>query len=100
MNELTLTDGQGRTVLCQKSVEVGRDPANDLILPCRTVSRRHCVIVRHGNRWLACDLASTNGTRVNGTRVSEMQLEDGDRLRLGANEFVVGLVARSRTFTI
>lgn len=65
---------------------VGRDPANGLSLPQEPgLSRRHAE-VRHqpGGGWQVCDLASSNGTFLNGERLAGCrQLEDGDQIRLG-----------------
>jgi serine phosphatase RsbU (regulator of sigma subunit) len=64
---------------------VGRNPPADLILEGPTVSRRHCRLeVRDGQLWLT-DLASTNGTFVNGARLAEAAaLEDGATIGVGA----------------
>jgi len=65
---------------------VGRDPANGLSLPQEPgLSRRHAE-VRHqpGGGWQVCDLASSNGTYLNGERLAGCRpLEDGDQIRLG-----------------
>lgn len=65
---------------------VGRDPANGLSLPQDPgLSRRHAE-VRHqpGGGWQVCDLASSNGTYLNGERLAGCRpLEDGDQIRLG-----------------
>jgi len=65
---------------------VGRDPANGLSLPQEPgLSRRHAE-VRHqpGDGWQVCDLASSNGTFLNGERLAGCRpLKDGDQIRLG-----------------
>ncbi|MCU0490309.1 MAG: FHA domain-containing protein [Chloroflexaceae bacterium] len=65
---------------------IGRGLSNDMILEDTRVSRRHAQL-RYKNRrfWLA-DLGSTNGTFVNGERVSEAALRDGDQISLGGLE--------------
>lgn len=55
-----------------------------------TVSRQHAAFVNRAGDWWVIDLESTNGTRVNGTDVSEQSLVPGDRVELG--EAVVELV--------
>jgi pSer/pThr/pTyr-binding forkhead associated (FHA) protein len=48
------------------------------------VSRNHAEIRPHGNGWVLVDLGSTNGSRVNGTRVSSHELREGDELAFGS----------------
>jgi pSer/pThr/pTyr-binding forkhead associated (FHA) protein len=62
---------------------VGRHSEADLQLPMPDVSRRHCRFVRTETGWRVIDLASTNGTFVNGVRVQEAELHAGDRIRIG-----------------
>lgn len=62
---------------------IGRGPDNDIILADRTVSARHACI--HLTRGLATvqDLDSTNGTFVNGQRITTRPLDDGDVISIG-----------------
>ena len=62
---------------------LGRHPDCDLVLGDDSVSRRHASITREGDRWLIVDLGSRNGTHVNGWRVAEAHVFDGDELVLG-----------------
>ena len=62
---------------------LGRHPDCDLVLDDDSVSRRHASISREGDRWLIVDLGSRNGTHVNGWRVAEAHVLDGDELVLG-----------------
>jgi hypothetical protein len=70
-------------------VLVGRDPAADVVLNDPSISRRHAVIERRGVFWVVLDQQSANGTWIEGRRVTEAALENGQRLRLGAVEFTV-----------
>lgn len=63
---------------------IGRDPSNDLVLPDAMVSRRHAVIERRGSQFFMRDCDSANGSVVNGDRVSERGLRDGDLLAIGS----------------
>jgi len=65
-------------------VQVGSHPLNDLILDERTVSRFHCEVFvdDKGNPWVK-DLASRNGTVVDGVQVKEAALRSGSLLVLG-----------------
>lgn len=65
---------------------VGRDPSNHVILNDDFVSGRHARIERKIHGFLIRDLRSRNGTFVNGARVIEAMLNDGDRIRIGSSE--------------
>jgi pSer/pThr/pTyr-binding forkhead associated (FHA) protein len=74
------------------SKTVGRAPAADFKLDAALVSRVHCRITAENEMLNVEDLASTNGTFVNGLRVDTGQLTNGDRLRIGRVELTVELV--------
>ncbi len=61
---------------------LGRESDNHFVLTDPGVSRHHARLVRSGDGWAIEDLGSSNGTRVNGRRVSRALLRDGDRVRL------------------
>jgi len=63
---------------------IGRDASCDLAIPDMTVSRRHAELERTQDGWLLSDLASTNGTRVNGWRVRDkVPVRPGDLVHFG-----------------
>jgi len=63
---------------------IGRDPSNDLVLPDAMVSRRHAVVENRGRQFVLRDCSSANGSVVNGDRVSERTLRDGDLVAIGS----------------
>src|SRR5512140_1430329 len=65
---------------------VGRDPGNDIILRDPKVSRHHAEIVFERGFFVLHDLASANGSYVNGKRIRVAPLTHGARLRLGNSE--------------
>ncbi len=65
---------------------IGRDQQNDVVLDDTRVSRKHAEIRLRLGRYTLYDLQSTNGTYVNGRRVAEVVLSDGDRLSIGGVE--------------
>ena len=75
---------------------IGRDGA-DITLEDDKISRRHAEIGLYGpGAYVIRDLASTNGTRLNGRRVREKaKLEHDDRIRLGDTTLQLSLVANS-----
>jgi len=70
----------------QGTLVIGRSGGCDLRLQDADTSRRHAKIVCEEERIVLHDLASTNGTFVNGQKVEERVLEPGDRLQIGSNE--------------
>jgi uncharacterized RDD family membrane protein YckC len=70
--------------LARTLVSIGRDPSNDLVLPDAMVSRRHAVIEYRGSQYYLRDCNSSNGSVVNGDRVSERSLRDGDLVAIGS----------------
>jgi pSer/pThr/pTyr-binding forkhead associated (FHA) protein len=68
---------------------IGRAPRADFIVDAALVSRIHCRLSAGPGEIEAVDLTSTNGTYVNGERITRRLLRDGDRLRIGAVELLV-----------
>jgi pSer/pThr/pTyr-binding forkhead associated (FHA) protein/subtilisin family serine protease len=69
-------------------IVLGRSSENDVILTSPTVSRRHARIVCADGVCTVEDLGSSNGTFVNGERVSRSVLTVGSHLRLGDVELI------------
>lgn len=67
---------------------LGRHPNNTLRLVDREVSKEHCVIEKVGATYLLRDLNSSNGTFVNGRKIRELRLRDGDEIALGNSRLV------------
>ncbi|MGZ3455008.1 MAG: sigma 54-interacting transcriptional regulator [Polyangiales bacterium] len=72
-------------------VKIGKARDNDLVLPDDTVSRHHLTIARARDGLLVRDLASTNGVRVGGARVTEALVEPGAVILAGDVELIVGV---------
>jgi hypothetical protein len=67
---------------------IGRDASCDLMIADMTVSRVHARLERTPDGWLLTDLASTNGTRVNGWRVrGQVPVRTGDLVCFGTAEY-------------
>ena len=79
---------------------IGRGPDCQLRLGSATVSRSHATIERRGGRLFLRDLASTNGTLLNGRplRDREVEVRDGDRVRVGPLSFTLSVVAEPERF--
>ncbi len=64
---------------------LGRDDAADLAFAAEGVSRKHArLVIEATGEIRVLDLASRNGTYLNGRRIEQASLRDGDELRLGA----------------
>ena len=84
----------GKTFYLQDALQIiGRSGSCDIHLPEDSVSRRHAQIAVAHNGVTASDLDSTNGLFVNGHRVQQAELQDGDRLHLG--ETVLKFLSRN-----
>jgi len=83
-------------ILTKLRTTVGRGEGCDVVLDGETVSRLHCEIARFGTVYVLQDF-SRNGTYVNGQRVRQTQLQDGDQLRIGQNILLVQLTSAAGT---
>ncbi len=86
------SDGSTKEVaITSPRLVVGRDSECQIRIPVADVSRRHCELLIGGDRVALRDLGSSNGSFVNGERVSESQLSAGDVVGVGPCLFVVRL---------
>jgi predicted component of type VI protein secretion system len=86
---VSLTDDGCNILLDKPILLIGRHPECDIQIDSRKVSRRHCCIAQVENVLIVRDLGSTNGIRINGVRIVEGQLKNGDELTIGNNRFRV-----------
>ncbi len=70
---------------------LGRHSEADVRLSLPDVSRRHCRFVFKDEAWQVIDLNSLNGVHVNGARLEESVLCQGDHVRIGSLTFLVDL---------
>ena len=68
-------------------ITIGRE-GNDIVLDNPQVSRNHATIDRAGDKHVLRDAGSTNGTFVNGQRISQHTLAPGDVIQIGAFKLV------------
>jgi pSer/pThr/pTyr-binding forkhead associated (FHA) protein len=69
-------------------VVIGRAPECNIQLHDTNVSRRHAEIRPHGTGYVLVDLRSTNGVRINGLRIAEQVLGDGDEILIGNTRMI------------
>lgn len=70
-------------------IRIGRAPECELVLKDSRVSRRHARLHARDGVLVLTDLGSTNGTLVNGHRVTELVLGAGDRIQIGETSLLV-----------
>ena len=69
------------------TLTIGRSSSCDVRIDHASVSRKHAEVVRLAEGYLLRDLSSRNGTFINGQRVEEHLLQDGDLLAFGDVQF-------------
>ena len=89
--QLLPLDGGSPVEINKDLVVVGRKEDCDVRLDHKSVSKMHCVLVKTDGLLLLRDLGSTNGTRVNGTRVRRAALLPNDQIAIAHFKFRVVL---------
>ena len=91
----------GRRIGIEGTCSIGRAPSNQVVLAHEKVSRRHAVIhAQEQNEFWLVDLGSSNGTYLNGRRVTQsIQLHDADRIEIGPFCLMFGQPEAARTMT-
>jgi pSer/pThr/pTyr-binding forkhead associated (FHA) protein len=75
--------------LTRDEIIIGRRKESNIMLDANSVSGRHCMIRKDGNKFFVRDLGSTNGTRLNGRDVNvDLRLRPKDLLQVGAVELI------------
>jgi hypothetical protein len=86
---VTLTIGSDRHRVTKRTTTMGRSRDCDVVIADSNASRVHIEIRHVGSEFLLVDMKSTNGTRVNGKRITRHQLSDGDVIELGTTQIAV-----------
>ena len=84
----SLRGQQGEWELREAVTVIGRSRRCDIVLTDPNVSRQHAEIRRQDDGFMALDLGSTNGMRVNRRDIKQAVLQHGDRIELGTTELV------------
>src|SRR6188474_96326 len=81
---------QRRIVFNKPEVTIGRVQGNDIVLPKGNVSKRHARIVLKDGKFIIVDLKSTNGTYVNGRKItSPLVVKEADKIYIG--DYIMGV---------
>ena len=87
MPKLVITqDGVARDVVLNSGDVLGRTAQNEIPLKVAEASRQHCKFTYEDSSWFVEDLGSSNGTQVNGRKVTKFELQDGDVIQVGKVE--------------
>jgi adenylate cyclase len=85
-----LPQGGGDPIpLLQRKLVIGRRDSCDVALRFPNVSNRHCELELFGGYWMVRDLASSNGTKVNGVRIRAKWILPGDELSVARHRFKI-----------
>ena len=92
LREIRPNGTQDEIELSGGPLTIGRAPDNGLVIHDSRVSRHHARMQARRGTLVFTDLGSTNGSRVNGARVAEVVLGEGDRIELGDTVLIVELI--------
>lgn len=84
--EVSTPQWNRRIELKGEPIGIGRHPDNTVQFNDDGLSRRHCVFEPRADGWWVKDLASRNGTKLNGVKIVESHLNSGDVVRVGGVE--------------
>ena len=87
--ELLPLGGGDPIPLLKPALKIGRRESADIVLRFPNVSGIHCEMTLTDGYWTVTDLRSSNGTKVNGTRVTEQRLQPGDKLTVAKHTFEI-----------
>ena len=87
--ELLPLGGGDPIPLLKPTLMIGRRESADIVLRFPNISGHHCELSLEGGYWTIKDLRSSNGTKVNGTRVTEQKLRPGDKLSIAKHDFEI-----------
>ncbi|MCU0969174.1 MAG: FHA domain-containing protein [Rubrivivax sp.] len=79
-------DGIVWTAVPPEGLRIGRREGSGIVLPHHEVSRDHAEVRLEQGRWVLRDLGSANGTWIDGRRIGEHDLHDGDRIEIDGFE--------------
>ena len=93
MASLTITKGPGgqvgkQFIVKQRPLAGGRHPSQEIQILDPEVSRRHFLIRMEGDGHVITESQAANGLHVNGVKVKEHKLQEGDQIRVGATVLV------------
>ena len=86
---LTPVGGGDPFPLSKKEIVCGRHKSCDVVLNFHNVSGKHCKLVLSEGYWYVLDMQSTNGVKVNGTKVTDRRVDPGAVLAISKHNFKI-----------
>ncbi|HEV3258143.1 MAG TPA: FHA domain-containing protein [Gemmataceae bacterium] len=87
--ELIPVGGGDPIPLVRDVLTLGRRESCDICLRFPNVSSQHCELTYYDGYWVIRDLGSTNGVKVNGTRVQKKILHPGDEITIAKRRYTI-----------
>jgi hypothetical protein len=87
--ELIPVGGGDSIPLLKSELLVGRRESCDIVLRYPNVSSQHCKLSLESGYWFVEDLHSSNGTKVNGTRVTRKRLDPGATISFAKHQYEI-----------
>jgi len=85
-------DGMFRCIKDKDELTIGRDSSrSELVVLDRSVSRLHCIVRNEGGEMSVTDAGSSNGTFVNGKKITRAILNSDDEVRIGSTRIYLSL---------
>ena len=82
-------DGRRFDIVLSDPMSIGRANCDVVITGDDALSKRHCELYVRDEKVYVRDLSSSNGTKINGRKIEESELSDGDELTVGARNYIV-----------
>ncbi len=79
----------GQIFEVKNTMTIGRDSSCDISIPVEHLSRKHAELTLQDGKLFVTDLGSSNGTFVNGNRVTRIELHPGDKLKFDVVTFSI-----------
>ena len=87
--EITTSKGPQRVPFDGRPISLGRHAENRIPLSDTMSSRFHCVVTVANGKCMVRDLKSSNGTIVNGNRITETELSPGQYFQIGTTKITL-----------
>jgi pSer/pThr/pTyr-binding forkhead associated (FHA) protein len=87
--ELIPLGGGDPIPLLKETLVIGRRETCDIVLRFGNVSGQHCQLTLESGYWYVQDLNSSNGVKVNGTRVTRKRIDPNDELTIAKHKYKV-----------
>lgn len=91
MASLVITDGEqagAQFKLASRTLAGGRDPTREIQIIDPLVSRKHFLVRKEGDYHIIAETHAKNGVLVNGEKVAQRVLQDGDRIQVGSTQLI------------